>query len=106
MQNQKFLCWWLQAATAFLKQQTNDLTEQGLQWASQLEVDLAEKERDLDTIRHNHQQAQAHLKVRSSIRNLWKTVNPDYNYAVCPLNGVASRCWYRQSNALANGQRL
>ncbi|KAK9835294.1 hypothetical protein WJX84_003266, partial [Apatococcus fuscideae] len=51
-----------EAATAFLKQQTNELTEQGLQWASKLETDLAEKERELETIRHNHQQAQTLLK--------------------------------------------
>lgn len=53
----------MQAAGVFLKQQTNELTEQGLQWASKLETDLAEKERELETIRHNHQQAQTLLKV-------------------------------------------
>ncbi|KAK9866810.1 hypothetical protein WJX84_001464 [Apatococcus fuscideae] len=51
-----------EAATAFLKKQTNELTEQGLQWASKLENDLADKDRELDNIRHNHQQAQALLR--------------------------------------------
>lgn len=57
----------MQAAGVFLKQQTNELTEQGLQWASKLETDLAEKERELESIRHNHQQAQTLLKVQAQL---------------------------------------
>ena len=81
----------MQAAGVFLKQQTNELTEQGLQWASKLETDLAEKDRELETIRHNHQQAQTLLKVRLQL--------PLLGYA-----GTMQLAGYARPQSADNGQ--